>query len=100
MNRRPRVLIAWGTLSLVLLAVVYAFIAVAPGLSAQPSGYLESVVQRLSVWVLGVVVGPALMIVLAPMLIGVAMARAGLLDRPASVHATATVNSHTARAMP
>lgn len=82
MNRRPRVLVAWGTVSLVLLAVAYAMIALAPEFSAEPSEYLASVVERLSVWLLGVVVGPALMIVLAPMLVGVAMARAGLLDRP------------------
>jgi len=82
MNRRPRVLVAWGTVSLVLLAVVYAIIALAPEFSAEPSEYLASVVERLSVWVVGVVVGTALMIVLAPMLVGVAMARAGLLDRP------------------
>ena len=80
-NRRPRVLVTLGAVSLVLLAVVYAVIALVPELSAQPSGYFASVVERLSVWVLGIVVGTALMIVLAPMLVGVAMARAGLLDR-------------------
>ncbi|MGF1646138.1 MAG: DUF418 domain-containing protein [Kineosporiaceae bacterium] len=82
MSRRPRVLVAWGTVSLVLLAVVYAMVVLAPTFSAEPSEYLASVVERLSVWVLGVVVGTALMIVLAPMLVGVVMARAGLLDRP------------------
>jgi uncharacterized protein len=83
MNRPPRVLLAWGTVSLVLLALVYVMIAsLAPELSAVPSEYLASVVERLSVWILGIVVGTALMIVLAPMLVGAAMARAGLLDRP------------------
>lgn len=82
MNRRPRVLATWGSVSLVLLAAVYAVVALAPALPAEPSGYLASVVERLSVWVLGITVGTALMIVLAPMLVGVAMARAGLLDRP------------------
>ncbi|WP_380169598.1 DUF418 domain-containing protein [Jannaschia sp. R86511] len=82
MNRRPRVLVAWGTVSLLLLGVVYAVIDVAADSAAAPAGYLDSVVERLSVWVLGITVGTVLMIVLAPMLVGVAMARAGLLDRP------------------
>ena len=82
MNRRPRVLVAWGTVSLVLLAVIYALTALVPDLSSEPLGYLASVLERLSIWVLGIVVGTGLMIVLAPMLVGVAMARAGLLDRP------------------
>jgi uncharacterized protein len=85
MNRRPRVLVAWGSLSLVLLGIVYlafAVFATAPEPQAHPSDYLASMVERLSVWVLGITVGTALMIVLAPMLVGVAMARAGLLDRP------------------
>ncbi len=82
LNRRPRVLVAWATVSLVLLAVLYAVVALAPDFPAAPSDYLASVVARLSVWVLGVVGGTALMIVLAPMLVGVAMARAGLLERP------------------
>lgn len=82
MNRRPRVLVAWATVSLVLLGALFALVALAPDSPAAPSDYLASVVERLSVWVLGVVGGTALMIVLAPMLVGVAMARAGLLDRP------------------
>ena len=82
MNRRPRVLVAWGTASLVLLAVFFALASPGADLSSEPSGYLASILERLSIFVLGVVIGTALMIVLAPMLIGVAMARAGLLDRP------------------
>lgn len=82
MNRRPRVLVTWGSVSLLLLGVVYAVIDVAPTSGAAPVGYLASVLDRLSTWVLGITVGTLLMIVLAPMLVGVAMARAGLLDRP------------------
>lgn len=82
MNRRPRVLIAWGTVSLVLLGVMYTVIGLAPEFPAAPTEYLPSVVERASVWVLGVVGGTVVMLALAPMLIGVALARAGLLDRP------------------
>ncbi len=81
-NRRPRVLVAWGTASLVLMGVLFSLVAVAPDLPAASSEYLVSVLQRLSVWVLGIAVGTVVMIVLAPMLMGVAMARAGLLDQP------------------
>ena len=82
MNRRPRVLIAWGTVSLVLLGVLYAVIGLAPDFPAASSEYLPSMVERVSVWGLGVVGGTVVMLVLAPMLAGVALARAGLLDRP------------------
>lgn len=52
MDRRPRVLVAWATVSLVLLGVLYALFALAPDFPAAPSDYLASVVERLSVWVL------------------------------------------------
>ncbi len=82
MNRRPRVLIAWGTVSLVLLGLLYAVTGLAPEFPPAPTEYLPSMVERLGVWVLGVVGGTVVMLVLAPMLAGVALARAGLLDRP------------------
>ena len=82
MNRRPRVLVAWGSVSLALLGALYAMFARAPAAQAASSEYFASALERLSVWVLGMVAGPAFMIVLAPMLVGVVMARAGLLDRP------------------
>ena len=37
MNRRPRVLVAWATVSLVLLGVLYALVALAPDSPAAPS---------------------------------------------------------------
>lgn len=82
MNRRPRVLVAWATASLLLLGLVYGLVALGPEFPPAPTTYLLSVVERISVWALGVVGGTVVMLVLAPMLAGVAMARAGLLDRP------------------
>ncbi len=82
MNRRPRVLMAWGTASLVLLAVFFALASPGADLSSEPSGYLASILDRLTIFVLGIVIATAILVVLAPMLVGVTMARAGLLDRP------------------
>jgi uncharacterized membrane protein YeiB len=81
-HRRPSVLIAWGTVSLLLMGVVYAAVELFYDFSAAPSGYLASVAERLPNYVVGVAGGTATLFVLAPMLVGVAMARAGLLDRP------------------
>ncbi len=82
LQRRPRVLLRWGTVSLVLLGVLYAAVELGPDFPAAPSGYLASMAERTVTWIGGVLGGTALLIVLAPMLLGVVMARAGLLDRP------------------
>ncbi|MFC3689855.1 DUF418 domain-containing protein [Aquipuribacter hungaricus] len=82
LHRRPRVLVAWGTASLVVLALLFGAFDALTEVPRPPTDYLVSVVERVAVWVVGVLGGTLLMLVLAPMLAGVAMARAGLLDRP------------------
>ena len=85
-NRSPRVLVGWGVASLLLLGVTYgvfeAFPAGAEAAAEPQANYLASVVERLGVFVIGVVGSSLVLLVLAPTLIGIAMARAGLLDRP------------------
>jgi uncharacterized membrane protein YeiB len=68
--------------SLLLLGAVYAASELFVDPSAPSADYLVSVAERLGMFTLGVVGGTVTLFVLAPMLVGMAMARAGLLDRP------------------
>ena len=78
---RPRALLVAGIVSTLLLGGLFAAVE-ALDVPTAPSDYLASVAQRLVPFVAGVVGGTALLIVLAPMLVGVVLARHGLLDRP------------------
>jgi len=81
MTRRPRVLLVWGVVSILLLGALYAAVE-STGTPTAPSDYLASVAQRLPLFAFGVLGGTMLLIVLAPMLVGLVLARRGLLDRP------------------
>ena len=82
LHRRPRVLVAWGVVSLALVGTLFAVVEVFAVATPVTDDYLSAALGRSVVWVLGVLGGTVLLIVLAPMLVGVVMARAGLLDRP------------------
>ncbi len=88
LNRRPRVLLGWSVASLLLLGVMYGVLAAFPSAAAFPemtdpqSSYLLSMAQRLDTFVSHLAVTTVFLYVLAPTLAGIAIARAGWLDRP------------------
>jgi uncharacterized protein len=85
-HRQPKVLLAWSVASLGALAVFAGVFAAFPGAvpveASAATGYLDSALERLTVVPVGVVGGTLLLVVLAPALAGIALARAGWLDRP------------------
>jgi uncharacterized membrane protein YeiB len=85
LHRSPRVLAVWTAVSVVLLSLLLGFTDPATaGLTDPGEGpsYLLAAVNRLVEWGVTLAVSTVLIGLLGPMLIGVRMARAGLLDRP------------------
>lgn len=83
-RRSRRALLWWASITAVLLAGVLAFTpAATPAVPARTDGYLAQAVDRLLEWSMAVGLGVLMPMLLAPMLVGVLMARAQLLERPA-----------------
>ena len=83
LRRSRAALVAWTAGTLVVLALVTGLSeAVAPAVTEGQPDYLLSVGERIVSWTLSVVLLTVLLALLGPMLIGVLMARAELLDRP------------------
>lgn len=84
LHRSPRVLAWWSAGTLVLLAVILGVgDAGTAGDTATGGGsYLDGAVDRVVGWSLGLVVLTVVLGLLGPLLIGVLMASAELLDRP------------------
>ncbi len=80
--RRPRVLIGWGIATTIVFGVLIATVEAFGVFAPMPSNYLASIVERITLFGLGLTFASLLGFMVAPMLIGVAMSRAGVLDRP------------------
>lgn len=83
-RRSRRALLWWASITAVLLAGVLAFTpAATAAVPARTDGYVAQAVDRLLEWSMAVGLGVLMPMLLAPMLVGVLMARAQLLERPA-----------------
>jgi uncharacterized membrane protein YeiB len=82
LHRRPRVLLAWGVVSVALWGVHSALTGVGSEDLATSSSWAAGIGERLVVFGLWTVSNVVLLTHLAPMLVGVALHRAGVLQRP------------------
>lgn len=82
MNRRPGVLLGWGIASALLLGVAFGLTATGSEEFTMSSSWVTGIGERLTVFVIWTVGNVVLLTHLAPMLIGVALYRAGVLHRP------------------
>jgi uncharacterized membrane protein YeiB len=88
-RRSRKVLLWWASISLVLLTVLFGALgAVGIAASTPTDGYLSQALDRLVMWGINTGITTVLLGLVGPMLIGVLMARAELLDRPADHVAT------------
>jgi len=82
-RRSGKALLWWTTISVMLLTGLSGLISVVrPTPPAGTDGYLSQALTRLLDWGLASGLSAVLLVVVGPMLIGVLMARAQLLDRP------------------